>query len=178
MLTAEPLDLDYKHQIIRRLHQERDQAPPSGPKCSERSGIETSSGSSRWRWYCTGSTITTASMNAARDTRGRRQVGEPLLRRAIQLPPVHASDAEAGPDLLPVHPLFRRRRTLVPVDVDASQELPLRFGGQARRPPLPPTATSTSTSPSPSNALSCKTGWAAQIECNSRVGRVRQWLGG
>ena len=27
VLTAEPLDLDYKHQIIRRVHQERDQAP-------------------------------------------------------------------------------------------------------------------------------------------------------
>ena len=26
MLTAEPLDLDYKHEIIRRVHQERDQA--------------------------------------------------------------------------------------------------------------------------------------------------------
>ena len=24
--TAEPLDLDYKHEIIRRVHQERDQA--------------------------------------------------------------------------------------------------------------------------------------------------------
>ena len=27
LLTAEPLDLDYKHEIIRRVHQERDQAP-------------------------------------------------------------------------------------------------------------------------------------------------------
>ena len=27
LLTAEPLDLDYKHEIIRRIHQERDQAP-------------------------------------------------------------------------------------------------------------------------------------------------------
>jgi hypothetical protein len=26
VLTAEPLDLDYKHQIIRRVHQERNQA--------------------------------------------------------------------------------------------------------------------------------------------------------
>ena len=26
MLTAEPLDLDYQHEIIRRVHQERDQA--------------------------------------------------------------------------------------------------------------------------------------------------------
>jgi hypothetical protein len=26
LLTAEPLDLDYKHQIIRRVHQERDKA--------------------------------------------------------------------------------------------------------------------------------------------------------
>ena len=25
-LTAEPLDLDYQHEIIRRVHQERDQA--------------------------------------------------------------------------------------------------------------------------------------------------------
>jgi hypothetical protein len=27
LLTAEPLDLDYKHKIIRRVHQERGQAP-------------------------------------------------------------------------------------------------------------------------------------------------------
>jgi hypothetical protein len=26
LLTAEPLDLDYEHEIIRRLHQERNQA--------------------------------------------------------------------------------------------------------------------------------------------------------
>jgi hypothetical protein len=26
-LTAEPLDLDYQHEIIRRINQERDQAP-------------------------------------------------------------------------------------------------------------------------------------------------------
>ena len=30
LLTAEPLDLDYKHEIIRRVHQERDQAPAPG----------------------------------------------------------------------------------------------------------------------------------------------------
>ena len=40
-----------------------------GPKCSVRSGMDTSSRSSRRRWYCTGSTITTASMNAASDAR-------------------------------------------------------------------------------------------------------------
>ena len=27
LLTAEPLDLDYQHEIIRLVHQERDQAP-------------------------------------------------------------------------------------------------------------------------------------------------------
>ena len=27
LLTAEPLDFDYEHEIIRRVHQERDQAP-------------------------------------------------------------------------------------------------------------------------------------------------------
>jgi hypothetical protein len=27
LLTAEPLDLNYKHEIIRRVYQERDQAP-------------------------------------------------------------------------------------------------------------------------------------------------------
>jgi hypothetical protein len=60
-------------------------------------------------------------MNAARDTRAARaQVGELLLSRAIQLPPVHASDAELGPDILPAHPLFRSRRTLISVGVDAS----------------------------------------------------------
>jgi len=53
-------------------------------------------------------------------SRGGRQVGELLLSRAIQLPPVHASDTELGPDLLPAPPLFRRRRTLVSVGVDAS----------------------------------------------------------
>ena len=49
LLAAEPLDLHYEHEIVRRVHQERNQAPPSGPKCSERSGIETSSRSSRRR---------------------------------------------------------------------------------------------------------------------------------
>jgi hypothetical protein len=68
-------------------------------------------------------------MNAARDARAARaQVGELLLSQAIQLPPVHASHAELGPDLLPAQPLFRRRQTLVPVGVDTSQELPLRLG--------------------------------------------------
>ena len=121
MLTAKPPDLDYKHEIIRRINQERNHAPAVRPKCSERSGIDTSSRSSRRRWYCAGSTITTASMKAARDARAARaQVGELLLSRAVQLPPVHGSDAEPGPDLLPAHPLFRRRRTLVSVTVDAS----------------------------------------------------------
>jgi hypothetical protein len=27
LLTAEPMDLDYKHEIIRRVQRERDQAP-------------------------------------------------------------------------------------------------------------------------------------------------------
>jgi hypothetical protein len=98
-------------------------------KCSERSGIDTSSRSSRRCWYRTGSAITTASRNAARDARtARAQVGELLLSRAIQLPPVHASDAEPGSDILSAHPLFRRRRTLISVGVDASEELPLRLG--------------------------------------------------
>ena len=64
MLTAEPLDLDYKHEIIRRVHQERDQARVH--ECRE---------------GC---------------SRGRRQAGELLLSRAIQLPPVHASEAVLG----------------------------------------------------------------------------------
>jgi hypothetical protein len=38
-------------------------------ECSERSGIETSSRSSRRRWYRTGSSITTASMNTAGNAR-------------------------------------------------------------------------------------------------------------
>jgi hypothetical protein len=60
-------------------------------------------------------------MNAARDTRAARaQVGELLLSQAIQLPPVHASDAELDSDILPAHPPFRRRRTLISVGVDAS----------------------------------------------------------
>jgi hypothetical protein len=32
LLTAEPLDLDYKHKIVRRVHQERDQAPAVQPE--------------------------------------------------------------------------------------------------------------------------------------------------
>ena len=44
--------------------------PPSGPKCSERSGIDTSSRSSRRRWYCTGSTITIADRRLATITIG------------------------------------------------------------------------------------------------------------
>ena len=32
LLTAEPLDLDYKHEIIRRVHQERDQASAVQPE--------------------------------------------------------------------------------------------------------------------------------------------------
>ena len=75
-LIAEPLDLDDKHEIIRRIHQE--------PRAAQ------------------------------------AQVGELLLSRAIQLPPVHASDAELGSDILSAHPLFRRRRTLISVGVDAS----------------------------------------------------------
>jgi hypothetical protein len=30
LLTAEPLDLDYEHEIIRRVHQERNQTPAVG----------------------------------------------------------------------------------------------------------------------------------------------------
>lgn len=32
LLTAEPLDLDYEHEIIRRVHQERDQARAVRPE--------------------------------------------------------------------------------------------------------------------------------------------------
>lgn len=66
---AQPLDPDHEHEIIGRIHQERDQPSSCGPKCSVRSGMDTSSRSSRRPWYCTGSTITTASMNAASDAR-------------------------------------------------------------------------------------------------------------
>jgi len=52
---------------------------------------------------------------------GIRQPGEPAL------PPVHASDAEPGPDLLPGHPLVRRRQPLIPLGVHTTQELPLRL---------------------------------------------------
>jgi hypothetical protein len=47
LLTAKPLDLDYQHEIIRRVHQEGDQAPALRAEYSERRGIETSSRSSR-----------------------------------------------------------------------------------------------------------------------------------
>ena len=52
-----------------------------------------------------------------RCSHGWIQVGEVLLSRAVQLPPVHASDAEPGPDLFPGHPLLSRRRPLAPVGV-------------------------------------------------------------
>ena len=51
--------------------------------------------------------------------RGRRQVGKLLLSHAIHLPPVHASDAELGADLIPAHPLTRRR-PIISVGVDES----------------------------------------------------------
>jgi hypothetical protein len=47
--------------------------------------------------------------------RSPRQVGELLPSRTIQLPSVHASDAELGPELLPAHPLIRSRRPPVSV---------------------------------------------------------------
>ena len=53
------------------------------------------------------------------------QVTELLLSRAVQLPSVHASDAEPGPDLFPGHPLLSRRRPFAAISVDAGQELPL-----------------------------------------------------
>jgi hypothetical protein len=53
------------------------------------------------------------------------QVSELLISGAIQLPQVHASDAEPGLDLLPGRPLLDRRRSLVPVGVHTGQELPL-----------------------------------------------------
>ena len=53
-------------------------------------------------------------------SRSRRQAGELLLGRAVQLPPVHASDAEPGLNLFPAHPLVRRRQIPVSVAVDAS----------------------------------------------------------
>jgi hypothetical protein len=121
LLPAEPLDLDYKHEIIRRVHQERDQA------AAVRAEMQ---GAQRHRDVIT---LIAAALVPHRihdhdrihecrqgHSRGRRQVGELLLSRAIQFPPVDASDAELGPDLLPAHPLFRRRRTLVSVGADAS----------------------------------------------------------
>ena len=52
--------------------------------------------------------------------RRRGQAGELLLGRAVQLPPVHTSDAEPGLDLFPAHPPVRRRQIPVSVAVDAS----------------------------------------------------------
>jgi len=59
---------------------------------------------------------------------GWSQVGELLLSRVVQLPSVHASDAEPGLDLFPGHPLLSRRLPLVPVGLHAGQELPLNLG--------------------------------------------------
>jgi hypothetical protein len=52
-------------------------------------------------------------------------VSELLLSRAVQLPSVHPSDAEPGPDPFPRHPLLSRRRPFAAISVDAGQELPL-----------------------------------------------------
>jgi len=121
LLTAEPPDLDYKYEIIRRIHQERDQAR------AVRAELQ------RAQRHRDAITLVAAALVLHRIhdhdrvrqcrqgcSRGRRQAGELRLSRAIQLPPVHPSDAEPGLDLLPAYPLVRRRRTLVPVGVDAS----------------------------------------------------------
>ena len=55
---------------------------------------------------------------------GIRQAGESAL------PPVHTSDAEPGPDLLPGHPLLRRRRPLIPVGFHTSQKFVSIHGGE------------------------------------------------
>jgi len=67
--------------------------------------------------------------------RARPEAGRTPAEPGHPAPPVHASHAEPGPDLLPAHPPFRRRRTLVPVGVDASQELPLRLSYRWRMSP-------------------------------------------
>jgi hypothetical protein len=68
------------------------------------------------------------------------QVGEVLLSRPVQLPSVHASDAEPGPDLFPGHPLLSRWRPLVLISVHQGQELPLavRVAPGVRLEPLAP----------------------------------------
>src|ERR1039458_6646581 len=63
-----------------------------------------------------------------------------LLRGPVQLPLVHASDAELGADLLPGHALPRRRQPVGAVAVHARQELPLGAGvapGVCLEPPAP-----------------------------------------
>jgi hypothetical protein len=135
LLTAEPLDLDHEHEIIRRVHQERNQAPAVRAKCSERSGIETSSRSSRRRWYCTGSTITTASMNAlgilARPEAGRRTPAEPG-RPAPTGTPVRRRTGSGSPPGSSADPQAADPR---PGSCGCEPGIPAALGGHARRPP-------------------------------------------
>jgi hypothetical protein len=120
-LTAEPLNPDDQHEIIRRVNQERDQAPGVWAEMQR---------AQRHRDVIT---LVAAALvlhrihdhNRVHErrqgcSRRRGQAGEHLLGRAVQLPPVHASDAEPGLDLFPAHPLVRRRQIPVSVAVDAS----------------------------------------------------------
>jgi len=71
---------------------------------------------------------------------GRIQVSELLVSWAVQLPSVHASDAEPGPDLFPGRSLPVRRQPIVSVGVHAGQELPLSLRvtpGIRLEPPAP-----------------------------------------
>jgi hypothetical protein len=78
LLTAEPLDLDSSTRSSGGYTRNVTKPPSSGPKCSERSGIETSSRSSRRRWYCTGSD------RRQRAGRARQDLRLPGMRRGHQ----------------------------------------------------------------------------------------------
>ncbi len=86
MLTAEPLDLITSTRSSGGYTRNMTRPLPSGPKCSERSGIKTSSRSSRRRWYCTGSTITTAAAVPASPGSGAWPVSlaEPFVQGGSQ----------------------------------------------------------------------------------------------
>ena len=63
---AQPLDPDHEHELIRRVHEKRDQPLVVRAEMQRHGHVITLV---RRRWYCSGSTITTASMNAASDAR-------------------------------------------------------------------------------------------------------------
>src|SRR6266849_10818585 len=72
---------------------------------------------------------------------GRRAQGRELQpRRAVEIPPVLASEPVLAADLLPGHAIFGRWRAFAPIALYACQEFPLGIGvapGVCLEPPVP-----------------------------------------